>query len=792
MPNSKNVFANDSNSILQYDTENSWKIYETSFHKDYQGKCEAILSLGNGYLGIRSSLEESYTGQTRGLFVAGTYNRFDEVHEVTELPNAPDLTSLDIRIGEDEFNLLTGETIEYCRSLDLKSAELQRTVKWKSPQGISANIEFKRFVSMKSLHTICQKMTISVDEDTVISIKTGIDGTVTNTGTQHFSEGVKRFYEKKFLQCVQTTTQSKIDFVLTAGVSVTVDGKAVETEPFIAMDRRKMFCAYDIPVQKGQILELTKICHVATSRDLDYADMETERLQEKCLLELKAQYAKGYDPLLAESAAKWNELVWDNIPVTIESNDAFDQLALRFAQYHLQVMTPAHDSRMSIAAKGLSGEGYKGHVFWDNEIFTLPYFTYTQPHIAESLCKYRYLSLSGAHKKANENGYLGAMYPWESADLGDGEVTPVWGAADIVTGEPIKIWSGFIQLHISADVAFGIWQYYMVSGDENFMSKYGYEVIFETATFWASRLELDESDGLYHINGVMGPDEYKEHVDDNAFTNYMARWNINKAIEYYSLLKTEKPDVFKRLNDKLGLDVAFEAYKNVIDKIYLPLPREKDNVLPQSKDYLNLKDMDLTAYKNQTNVGELFKDYNLEQVNKMQILKQADVLILFLLLEDLFSEDVKKANFEYYEQRTLHDSSLSLSTHAVLAADIGDIDLSSKLFRRCAQIDLGKNMKTSDAGIHTASIGGIWQATVLGFGGVRMADGKLRINPNLPDNWNRLQFYIYWRGQKLSIDISKQRLYIENLTGSDSVTLSVNGDEKSFDDALEVLLAEMA
>ena len=200
------------------------------------------------------------------------------------------------------------------------------------------------------------------------------------------------------------------------------------------------------------------------------------------------------------------------------------------------------------------------------------------------------------------------------------------------------------------------------------------------------------------------------------------------------------------------------------------------------------KDIDLTKYKNQKNVGELFRDYNLVQVNAMQVSKQADILILFLLLEDLFPANVKKANWDYYEPRTLHDSSLSLSTHAILAADMKDRDLATDLFNRCVKIDLGENMKTSDAGIHTASIGGIWQATVLGFGGVRMADGKLRINPKLPDTWNRLHFYIYWHGQKLSIDIDKQRLHIKNLTRTSTVTLSVNDNEKSFDDELNVSL----
>jgi hypothetical glycosyl hydrolase len=771
------------NTTIKYDTQNARTICETAFSKDYQGKCEAIFCLGNGYMGIRSSLEENYTGQTRGLFIAGTFNRFDEA-EVTELPNAADLIAMDIRLSGEEFSLETGETGHYNRRLDFITGELERDVTWKSPKGLSAKFNFKRFVSMADLHTVGQKVTITPGSDTDVLIRTGIDGTKTNTGTQHFSEGEKRFYEKKYLQYVQTTTQRRINFVFTSGIDVRINGKPITAEPFITMDRRKLFSVYTIPVKKGETLEISKISYVATSFDLEYENSTVKEMQAACLGRLKEQYEKGYETLRDESIKRWESLVWGNIPVTVESDSMFDQLAVRFAQYHLQIMAPAHDARMSIAAKGLSGEGYKGHTFWDNEIFTLPYYIFTQPQAARNLCKYRYLSLEGAHKKAKTNGYSGAMYPWESAGLGDGEVTPVWGAADIVTGEPIKIWSGFIQQHISSDVAFGIWQYYMVTGDEEFMSSYGYEIIFDTAIFWASRLEYDENDSLYHINGVMGPDEYKEHVDDNAFTNYMAHWNINKAMEYYAVLKEKNRDVFNRLNEKLGIEAQYGKFVEIIDKIYLPKPRENDLLLPQDKTYLSLKDIDLTKYKNQTHVGELFRDFNLVQVNQIQVSKQADVLILFLLLEHLFPLEVKKANWDYYEARTLHDSSLSLSTHTVLAADMGNLTLASELFGRCARIDIGENMKTSDAGIHTASIGGIWQAVVLGFGGVRMIDGNLRISPSLPDTWKRLHFYIFWRGQKLSVDISRDALHIKNLTGTSDITLFIYGEENKLHDEI--------
>jgi hypothetical glycosyl hydrolase len=320
----------------------------------------------------------------------------------------------------------------------------------------------------------------------------------------------------------------------------------------------------------------------------------------------------------------------------------------------------------------------------------------------------------------------------------------------------------------------------MVTGDQDFMDRYGYELIFDTATFWTSRLEYSEEDKLYHINDVVGPDEYKEHADDNAFTNYMAYWNIDKAMEFYELLKTERTELFERLNDKMDLEARQEEWNSRKPFIYLPQPRELDHVIPQDKEYLNLENIDLTKYKNQKQVGSLFFDYNLEQVNKLQVSKQADIMILFFLLEDKFSHEVKQANWNYYEPRTLHDSSLSLSTHCVLACDMEDYHMAYELFQRASRIDLGPNMNSSNDGIHSASIGGIWQSIVYGFGGVRMLNGELRIEPHLPKAWKSLSFPINWHGQLLQIDIKDGLIKLENHTNTKEIIFTRNGEKYSF------------
>lgn len=763
----------------------NWIVAEDKFDSNFLGKCEAIMCLGNGYMGIRSATEERYVNETRDHLVSGTFNKFDE-YEVTELPNIADFTQLNITLDGERLNLEKGEIRNYSRELNLKDGLLSRTFNWVI-NGKEYKFQSRRFVSLKELNLLGMEVQITpLTDKSVIKIGSGINGQVSSSGSQHFHEGEKRIYDKKFIEMVATTTESKIDFIQFTTHSVKRGTEVLEISPELNMDRRKVFVNYTIEAAKGETITFEKLSTVNTSRDLVHEEKDLATIREFALEQIKNFSIKGFHRLFEESAAAWADK-WSVMDIQIGSTAEFDQLAMRFAQYHLIVMTPAHDSRMGVGAKGLSGEGYKGHSFWDTELFIMPFFTYTMPEVAKSLAKYRFETLEGARKKARENGYEGAMFPWESAWKDDGEVTPVWGGVDIITGKATKIWSGFIEQHITCDVTYALWQYYMVTKDEEFMEKYGFEMLFDTAIFWASRLEWNEEKKEFHINEVIGPDEYKEHVDNNAFTNYMAHWNIKLAIEYYDRLKAEKPEVFERLNKKLGLDKNLTIWMDKLGKIYLPQPRETDLVIPQDDTYLSKQIIDLTKYKNQENVGSMFRDYNLEQVNEIQVSKQADIMVMFYLLEDRFSNDIKRANWNYYEPKTLHDSSLSLSTHSVLASDMNDKEMAYGLFRKASEIDLGPNMKTSDHGIHAASLGGIWQCVVNGFAGVRMLAGNLRIDPKLPENWSDLRFPLNWHGAELMVDLTKDTLRItRNNDNGAEVKFTVYGTEYVLDKNIEI------
>lgn len=776
---------------MKYDTGRgeltNWVVAEENFKAKFQGKAEAIFCQGNGYMGMRCATEESYAGQVRNLFVAGTFNKFDE-NEVTELPNAADVAALQIWIDGEQFSLEKGRCEQYQRVLNLKTGEVTRSFRWTNAQGKTFDFRFRRFVSLAERHLMAFAVEIKAHSEAVISVQSGIDGQVTNSGAQHFHEGEKRIFDRQYLQMLQQTTQSKITFVHNLTHVAEVEGAPEAITSRFAMDRRKVYMTYGVELATGQTLKLEKIATIYTDRDNDMAGKSVDDIRAGSVEALKGAAERGYEALLTDSAEVWAEF-WKQTDITLKTSNDFDQLAIRFAMYHLRVMTPAHDSRMGVGAKGLSGEGYKGHSFWDTEIFILPYFSYTFPDVARSLLEYRYNTLNGAHKKAAENGYKGAMYPWESAWMDDGEVTPVWGAADIVTGQSTKIWSGFIEQHITSDVAFGVWQYYQLTGDEAFMERCGYEILLDTGIFWASRLEWNEQKQRYHINEVVGPDEYKEHVDNDAFTNHTAYWCIENAIQYAQQLKEEKPAVYARLNEKLSLDDEIPVLEERLLKLYLPQPNA-ENVIPQDDTYLSKPIIDLGKYKKQEHVGSIFLDYNLEQVNGIQVSKQASVVMLMYLLEHKFSQEVKKANYDYYEPKTLHDSSLSLSTHAVLANDLGDTRLAYDLFRRASEIDLGPNMKTSDHGIHAASLGGIWQIVVCGFGGVRLVGGHLRIHPRLPQEIEKIQFRIHWQGERLRVCVTRDELLIENETRRRDVTLEACGRTYTFTDQIQISMHE--
>lgn len=749
----------------------NWILEEASFDERCLGKCEAVFCQGNGYLGLRNSLEEQYVGTTRNLFAAGTFNKASAA-EVTELPNLPDLVNMEIQVNGERFSLNRGTVTEYSRTLDLQTGETLRRVRWVSPAGDPIALSFHRFVSLADVHVIGSRVEITpLDADVTLQIKSGINAMETNHGAQHFCELDKRVLSGGCLEYPVITTQSGVTAVLHTVHKISDPAAAART----VNDRRTLHRSFTAQVRKGETLRLEKISAVSTTRDLEYASLpETEaagRLVADGRERIAAAAKAGYDALFENSRAAWAAF-WDDQDIRIEGDD-WAQLAIRFALYHLRIMTRREDGRIGIAAKGLSGEGYKGHSFWDTETFIFPYFQFADPDTARTLLDYRYRGLYGARLKARENGYVGAMYPWESAWISDGEVTPTELGVDPATGETLYCLTGKLELHITCDIIYALWQYYLSTGDDRFMEDCGYEMILEAARFWNSRLEWIPEKDRYEIRDVIGPDEYKEHVDNNAYTNYMTAYTMGLAVQAIDKLAANKA-LYDKLSSLDDLAALKEQLLKKQAKLYLPKPDPETGIIPQFEGYMNLKDIDLTPYKQASVVGTFFNDYSNEDVQHLKVGKQADVVELLYQLEDLVSPEIKRKNYLYYESKTLHDSSLSKAIHSVTACDLGMEAEAYDMFKKASATDMGPEMRSSDAGIHSANMGGIWQDVVMGFGGLRISEGRLRIAPHLPRGWQTLSYPVCWHGSRLQVTVTPEEIRIRN--NGKSVEVLINGE----------------
>lgn len=729
----------------------NWIMFEKEFNIKNMANYESVMCQGNGYMGIRNAHEEKYVSSNRVALVNGVFDTPEG--ETAELAVLPDVTNFDIYVNGYDFSMITGELNDYCRELNLKTAESVRKVLWTSPDGKKVRFEFRKFVSDVKKHIFAQKITISALDDIELSCISGIDGKITNSGVSHFGVTVLKHYGEGVIGLSAETLQSKVQ------VCVCTSVKCDKTNDFeLKTERRGIYDKFKFSLKKGETVCFEKISSYATGRDFEYAEKEPESITNDCYIYLKEAMEMGYDHLAEENAASWKKF-WDEKRISIESDNDLYQNALNFAMYHLKIMANGNDSRLGVGAKALSGEGYKGHSFWDTEIFILPFYIFNEPNTARKLLEYRYNLLEVACEKAKKYGYSGAMYPWECAWIDDGEVCPEFGDIDVETGEQRAMPMGSEEIHITADIVYGIWMYYMATDDVDFMEKYGYEIVILSALFWASRAV--ERNGRYEILKVIGPDEYKEGVNNNAYTNYMAHFNMELALKYIDVLSEETK---QRIEKKYSIVTIKEKILEVKDKLYLPVADE-NGIIPQFDGFSNLKPIDITDYKETFDIFQILSDYPFEEINNMQVCKQADNVMLFYTLKDKFKKEEIEKNFEYYEERTLHDSSLSMCMHSVVASYIGNKQMAEKLYRDCCVVDYGEENNNSKTGIHSASIGGIWIAAVMGFCGVRADEEGLHISKNLPDGIKRIQFPIIYKNSGYELKISSDNCEIKRISG---------------------------
>lgn len=709
-------------------------------------KYGSIMACGNGYMGIRAAHEEDYTQQTRGMYLAGLYHRAGP-NETSELVNLPDIIGIDIELDGENFTLLSGEILSWQRELLFSNGELRRCVLWRSPEGKRYRLESRRFVSLDALSLVAMQLSITpLDASSQIVLKTGIDATQTNSGRQHLDEISVRVFDPHYLQGVYETQDRAADVAISACCRL-----SMESDSCFTAKNRRIMVHHALTVSKEETVTLEKLVWVTHRRD---RALSRETFARRALAELEACAASGYAALLARSARAW-EHIWRDCRVEVSSTEEQDQMALDYAVWHLTAMTPAHDERSSIAAKGLTGEGYKGHVFWDTEIFMLPFHLFTRPQIARTLLRYRWLNLPGAREKARRNGWPGALFPWESAASGQ-EETPEFAAINIRTGVRQKVASALAEHHIVADIAWAVVAYWQATHDDAFMRNEGLTLLMETASFWMGR--ATEANGRLEIHDVIGPDEYTEHVNNNAYTNYLAWHNVASARQFMLMFGRE--------------DARFtENATRFLTRLWLP-EANAEGVLPQDDTFMAKPAIDLSRYKAKAGKQTILLDYSRAEVNEMQILKQADVVMLNYLLPERFTHQQCSANLAFYEPRTIHDSSLSKAIHGIVFARCGDTERAYTFWRDGIAIDLGDDPHSSDEGIHAAATGAIWSGVIQGFAGLQVIDGELHLAPKLPAHWRKLTFPLRWRNAHMNVTCEHDRLTIET---SAPVTLTLLG-----------------
>ena len=711
---------------------------------------EAVFALVNGYLGTRAAVEEGSDASDPATFINGVFDTVTEEvaqaaatpeHQIIAAPTpelvvAPDWSRLRITVEGEPLDIETAELLGQRRTLDMRRGVLVR--EWRVRTGMrTTRLRSLRFASLDDRHVLGQVVELTPEDwSGSVTVEAIVDGDVTNDGgVRHLVDHQTRRVNGGLL-LTTATSQKHIQLCFaTAATLRESEGSEVTSED--ASTSTALVQRWRFDATQDRTSTLRRLVTVFTSRDTtDPAGRAAQRLEEAV--------RAGVPALLEQSARAWAGR-WASADVEIDGDEETQRKA-RFAIYHLIGCANPDDEYASPGARALTGERYKGHVFWDTEIFVLPFFVYTHPPTARSLLMYRYHTLPAARERARDLGYRGALYAWESTDTGV-DVTPPFVVNS--AGERLEILTGEQEHHISADVAYAIWQYWDATQDEELLLEAGAEMLIELARFWASRVERAE-DGRYHIRRVIGPDEFHEHADDNAYTNRMAQWVLRRALEVIEWLRAHYPDRWRELSARIGFEEAEPAtWEEVAEGLVDNLDPET-KLFEQHRGYFDLEQIDLQSFEPRSKSMDALLGWS--RLTQSQIIKQADVVMLLFLLGDKYPREVHEANFRFYEPRTTHDSSLSPSFHALAAARLGDLETAKRYFERAANLDLDfSHGVTAAGGVHIAALGGMWHALVFGFGGMRIEDEKPRFEPRVPEDWHALRFPVLWRGLRLRV-----------------------------------------
>lgn len=765
-----------------------WRLVETGYNPDDLGLTETLFTVGNGYLGMRGNPDEGRPAFVHGTFLNGFHetwpirhaeNAFGFARTGQTIVNAPDAKVMKIYVDDEPLTFGTADLEDYERSIDFRNGVLRRCLVWRTPSGKRVRIESTRMVSMAQRHLALLSLELTMltgDAPVVVSSQLlnrqdGKDEYHQPQAAQGVGVDPRKaaaFEDRVLLPRMSYATEQRMLLGYQAHrsgmtLAVAADHRISTTDGYetvVRSDDDRAEMVFRVDASEGTRLRIEKLVAYHSSRGVPVRE-----LSDRCDRTLDRAHRLGVTRLYEEQR-EWYDEFWASADVEVAGDDpslAAVQQAVRFNLFHLAQASARADG-LGVPAKGVTGSGYEGHYFWDTEIYVIPFLTYTQPAQARNTLHFRSVMLPAARDRAQELAASGAMYPWRTIN---GEEASAYYAA------------GSAQVHIDADIAYALTKYVQAAGDHGFLVREGIDILVETARMWAD-LGFWRSNGepSFHIHGVTGPDEYTTVVNNNLFTNVMARYNLEQAVAAVELIRRDHPHDYEQVRARLKLEEdEVKAWAQCAEGMHIPFD-EGLGIHPQDDFFLDREVWDLS--NTPADLRPLMLHYHPLVIYRFQVLKQADVVLALFLQGDRFTIEQKRADFDYYDPITTGDSTLSAVVQSIIAAEVGYHEAALHYFHDALYVDLMNSHDNTVDGMHIASTGGVWSALVFGFGGMRdhgtlSNGGWLSFDPRLPQHWSSLTYRVRWRGTRLLVRVTEDHIAISVDDGPGPVPLTIRG-----------------
>lgn len=746
-----------------------WSVIEEGFDAERVKSSESLFSIGNGAMGQRANFEETYTGPTfQGSYIAGIYypdktkvgwwkNGYPEYF--AKVLNAPNWIGIDIEINGENFDLAQCQSVKnFRRELNMKQGWYNRSFEATLQNGTEVSVNVNRFLSLDldEAGVINYEVT-PLNRDAKIVYKPYIDAGVHNEDAN---------WEEKFWEPIDvkhdgneafvTARTFKTHFTVTTFMHNTLlkNGDALAVSPEnVSANNEKIQFEYTVNAAQGEVASIHKIGGYTVSMNHDDTYVAAQKTIENAL-------EKGYEQLFEDQIHAWAK-IWEMSDITIDG-DTKAQQGIRFNIFQLNQTYSGKDSRLNIGPKGFTGEKYGGSTYWDTEAYCIPFYMATKDQqVARNLLTYRYNQLDKAIENAAKLGFTNGAALYPMVTMNGEECHNEWEIT-------------FEEIHRNGAIAFAIFNYYRFTGDYSYIPEKGLEVLIGIARFWHQRASYSTHKNQYMILGVTGPNEYENNVNNNFYTNYIAKWCIDYTMEQIGKIQEDYPTDFTRIMAKTKLDDAEIAHwKKVADQMYFPYSEEHGVYLQQDgfldKDLVKVSDLD----KSQRPINQ---KWSWDRILRSPYIKQADVLQGFYFFEDHFTHEQLEKHFDFYEPFTVHESSLSPCVHSIQAAVLGKMDMAYTFYLRTSRLDLDDYNKEVEEGCHITSMAGTWMSIVEGFGGMRVKNDQLHFEPRIPEQWDGYSFKINFRNQvlKVSVHAGETKFALE---GNQALTVFVNGKE---------------